>query len=698
MSLTRVTFVYNGGPQVFPTNFALGILETDHVYVAIDGNVDGAGNQIFSNFNYDIATGDVTITDSLTVGDTGVIFRQVPIDLLITDFEQGDDVTRRNLTRASKQVIMAVQEVKDQSVVDNQRIDAFLDEVVDSVEELTQTAVNAASDAGAARDAAEGFSNDAETSAQLAATALASADGLRTYLEVKQRKEGELFFGFDNGSTDTQIFANAQNIPNGFAYALVNGQEKYFVLARIGSNQCRIVEFNAGSSAHVAFSEPLNLSGQDLSVNVEGSAVTLYTMPSSSKGVAVINWRGSATDNSDVTEYQLFGATTSGHRFERWRNATVGVYGDKLCLLANVTRQNIDETGHNLFVYSLAEVLAAGNSLDVDPIHGPVPIRIGLNDGQQVLQGLAPGPNCIAVQRGFVNPFQRKLVQIIDYQGNILREIEYSASLADYSTADLGQSSSLGSIISIEPEGCAFDNSGRLLLLCQEDWRTTGDVVSWEGFNFTPRRASVTVNPSNGDDWVRTTATASGEWSAGTYTWGANYTRRSKVVHSIGKPLGDGQDKPLSSPVWLDNDNSTIKAGRNASDVSFPSGDALTFSEWESQSGRYRRVMQFINRFAMRLFDAREGADNSKQSTISVDMSGGREILQLRARSTIGNGAGINLYGNDDSLRPGQVWIIGQAHVTFPGPFADDTDAASNGVAVGEAYRVIGGSVVWRRA
>ena len=183
MSLTRVTFVYNGGPQVFPTNFALGVLETDHLYVAIDGNTDGEGNQIFSNFNYDTATGDVTITDPLTVGDTGVIFRQVPINELIVDFEQGEDVTRRNLSRSSKQVLMAVQEVKDQSAQDNLRVDV-----------LEASVMGATTDAQLARDEAEQFAAAAGISAEQASSsqvsaAISEANALESELNAAQATE-----------------------------------------------------------------------------------------------------------------------------------------------------------------------------------------------------------------------------------------------------------------------------------------------------------------------------------------------------------------------------------------------------------------------------------------------------------------------------------------------------------------------------
>ena len=172
MSLTRTTFVYTGGPQEFNTNFALGVLEPEHVKVIVDGYEDSLGQPILLDNTYDPVTGKVTIINySLQEGDTGVIFREVPIGSLIVDFEQGADVTRRNLTRMSTHLLHAVQEVKDQSLEDNERIDDFLEEVVDSVDQLTQEAVTARNDAlGFAGQSATSASN-AETSAVIAQSA-----------------------------------------------------------------------------------------------------------------------------------------------------------------------------------------------------------------------------------------------------------------------------------------------------------------------------------------------------------------------------------------------------------------------------------------------------------------------------------------------------------------------------------------------
>ena len=179
MSLTQLTFTYTGGPQVFSTNFALGVLETDHIFVSVDGNVDGQGNQVFSSFTYDENTGNLTITDALTEGDTGTIARLVPVDALITDFEQGSDVTRRNLNRMAKQILMSAQQTKDQSDADNERVDGIVDDVLlatDQADLSAQDAAGSAAQANQYKIAAGVSANNANNAAVAASTSASKSE------------------------------------------------------------------------------------------------------------------------------------------------------------------------------------------------------------------------------------------------------------------------------------------------------------------------------------------------------------------------------------------------------------------------------------------------------------------------------------------------------------------------------------------
>lgn len=173
MAYSKVPFTYTSGPQVFPTNFALGVLEVDHIKVYVDGVVDGLGEPVEYAFTYNEATGDVTVTDTLTSGQTGTINRIVPVDTLIADFEVGADVSKRNLVRAVKQTLMAVQEAADGREADSQ----LIADTVQDIEDLTDAIADDVAAVAAAVVDAEGFANSASASADAsAASAIASSE------------------------------------------------------------------------------------------------------------------------------------------------------------------------------------------------------------------------------------------------------------------------------------------------------------------------------------------------------------------------------------------------------------------------------------------------------------------------------------------------------------------------------------------
>lgn len=193
MAYSRVPFTYTGGPQVFPTNFALGVLETDHIRVTVDGVVDGLGDPVEYAFTYNIANGDVTVLDTLTSGQTGVIQRSIPLDELVADFEAGDDVSKRNLVRATKQTLMAVQEAADgreadslllQDTVDD--INALVVSIADDVAAVDAAVLAAASSA----TSASGSAATATTQAGIATTQAGLADTARVAAEAALSSAG----------------------------------------------------------------------------------------------------------------------------------------------------------------------------------------------------------------------------------------------------------------------------------------------------------------------------------------------------------------------------------------------------------------------------------------------------------------------------------------------------------------------------
>lgn len=171
MSLSFTEVEYLGGPQVFPTNFALGILEVDHIVVTSLTEVDGLGDPLVYEYSYNASNADVTVLDPLAINERIRIARVVPKDELFVNFETSD-ITPRNVDNTVKQALMAVHEVADQEETNRAIAQGALDiaeELESTITEQVTIASDAASAASAFSNQAGTFSSAAEESAELAA-------------------------------------------------------------------------------------------------------------------------------------------------------------------------------------------------------------------------------------------------------------------------------------------------------------------------------------------------------------------------------------------------------------------------------------------------------------------------------------------------------------------------------------------------
>ena len=180
MSLSFTEVEYLGGPQVFPTNFALGILEVDHIEVTSLTEVDGLGDPLVYAFTYNSSNADVTVSDTLAINERIKIARVVPKEELYVNFETSD-ITPRNVDNTVKQALMAVHEVVDQEEANrsiaqaaSDKVDAFEAEAEDIIEAAATSASTASTQASiAATQAGLALTraNAAEASRQAAETA-----------------------------------------------------------------------------------------------------------------------------------------------------------------------------------------------------------------------------------------------------------------------------------------------------------------------------------------------------------------------------------------------------------------------------------------------------------------------------------------------------------------------------------------------
>lgn len=185
MSLSFTDVEYLGGPQVFPTNFALGILEIEHIKVTSKTEVDGLGDPLEYTFSYNTTTGDVTVISTLLLNEVIRIARVVPKDSLYVEFVSSD-ITPKNVDNTIKQAMMSVHEIFDQEEANRAIAQGALDTVTAFEAEATTilstadaakiAAIAAQAAAEAARDISVTESNSATASAAAAAASEAAAD------------------------------------------------------------------------------------------------------------------------------------------------------------------------------------------------------------------------------------------------------------------------------------------------------------------------------------------------------------------------------------------------------------------------------------------------------------------------------------------------------------------------------------------
>jgi len=502
--------------------------------------------------------------------------------------------------------------------------------------------------------------------------AMISLDGaLVNRNNIVQKKMMEPFFGFDNGFTNTEIYPGARLAMQGITVLDVNGKTKLFVVQRCqGSNyasneRCRIVEFDLlgdGSEVQpIAFSEELDLGhGQDVGGLVINGEVYLYTYMAhggvfvngeSGKGFSRVHWRGSATSQADVKTYQLFGTSTSGHRFSLFNKSMIGLTRDGKYVIVCPTRE-MDSSRH-IFLYDREKVENASNPMDVEPSIIWVIEHMPANNNTAI-QGIDGDGKYIYISYGYTQPFGYHIIQVYDYFGNLIRQLEIDDVRAEYGYAGLMNHPTLGTPVQMELEGLAVWGK-EILVGVLDTWRATGDVVTYEGRTFAAMSDNQGVYPLDIFTWVPSAKTSGGEWDVNTsYTIG-NYTRRSKVIYSIREPFGDEGEEPIDNGIIPRIGSGSINLRGSNPDILVKYLDGFQIAYWNDNLEKYLYLLQYTNGNTLIIRDTNPGADNSHSGRILVQFSDGREIFGLRSKDGLTTGAGTNYYGNNDSNFAG--WI-----------------------------------------
>lgn len=111
MAFSRITYPYTGQTN-FAINFTLGYLDEDHVTCRVNEEVDGSGNPVYRTLTF-VSEGLVTVSGSLTNGDTLVFERTTPKDALENDFQDDSVFNESNLDNSFKQALMIAHEALD---------------------------------------------------------------------------------------------------------------------------------------------------------------------------------------------------------------------------------------------------------------------------------------------------------------------------------------------------------------------------------------------------------------------------------------------------------------------------------------------------------------------------------------------------------------------------------------------------------
>lgn len=435
--------------------------------------------------------------------------------------------------------------------------------------------------------------------------ALKKTDGL-----IYQRQLMEAIFGMG----EDQIFPGAEKAPQGLAYAHHEGKDKIFIMIRVegsswtASERHRIVEFelaeNGQAVSHLEFSHPLNISHQGLTALVEDGKLYLYGGMSvgdgndSAKGLSKIEWKGSATSDSDVKKWQLFGHDGSDHPLEFFNRATPAVSTDgRFVVMACQT--SFETNTRYVVVYDRNEIEQTTEGLTVAPLSvfklQPPPWV-----DTHIVQDLACDGYYIYILTGYTNPKQPAVVSVYELNGNRLGFFPVELSIGDYTREELQHGGTLGTPYQMEPEGIAI-KGGNLLALSTDVWRDSQ----------------------------------------------GNYTRRGKVIHELTSTQTPGF-KPLNRLFVSIESPASLHVSGTTHDISFPYGDSFQVSSWNETDRKLRTAIMFSGYKNFNVFDTSTGA-TGEPATFFNEKTGGRDYAGIRANTNLENGAGINVYGKNDS-------------------------------------------------
>ena len=434
------------------------------------------------------------------------------------------------------------------------------------------------------------------------------------------------------GTLTEQIFDGAERAPQGMAYVEFEGHKYIFILSKVSgetwtqAEKHRITQFELEDNGGVGyvqpltFTKPFNLGHQGISAIVENGKIFLFTAYGhgdgldNGKGYCKIEWNGSNTDECDISRYLLMGDTNSNDQYNFLNHCTptVSTSGKYVVFTCATT---FATNGRYMIIFDRKQVENAPNSLKVKALNQTViqpPEFVDTHIGQD----LACDDNFVYLYTSGVAPLLAKTITIYSVQGYRIGDYQVDGSLGEYTSASqLVNDPIYGDATQMEAEGIAIYGND-LLILSTNVWEKDGQ-----------------------------------------------YTRRDKNIHRIHKGCDCDNSKPINAGLQPKRSPATLHLKGTTMDLSYPFGDTLQFGTYNEKTGELRNSFSYWGSHHMRLYDGRDGSDNTKFGYIGVTKTGSRSFMEIRSRDennpdNLMLGGGINLYGTDDNNGAGPASII----------------------------------------
>jgi hypothetical protein len=264
MGLSTNTYTYSGS-STFVVNFASGFIARADVQVRINNAVDGAGDPVYATFVW-VDDNNITVTSTLTAGDSVEILRTVSKTALAVSFATGADITPANLDLSANQGLMVYQELLDGRVdgvespvvaanraetaalaAESSETDAAADLVLTNADVVLTNAdvvlTNAdvvSTNANATSTANDLVATNQDTLDTAADLVLTNADAALTNADATSTAADVLLTAADAVSTANDLIATAQDVIDSAAFALSASND---------ADAAAVSEANAAASA-----------------------------------------------------------------------------------------------------------------------------------------------------------------------------------------------------------------------------------------------------------------------------------------------------------------------------------------------------------------------------------------------------------------------------------------------------------------